>query len=41
SGDRVSGLALKNKGDDFLANSGQEKMHAQGVQTNDEQNKDQ
>ncbi|KAA6311539.1 MAG: hypothetical protein EZS28_056107, partial [Streblomastix strix] len=36
SGVRVSGLAMENKGDDLLANSGQEKMHAQGVQINDD-----
>ncbi|KAA6395724.1 MAG: hypothetical protein EZS28_008745, partial [Streblomastix strix] len=41
SGVRISGLALEYRGDDFLANSGYEKMHAQGVKINDEQSKEQ
>ncbi|KAA6319861.1 MAG: hypothetical protein EZS28_054764, partial [Streblomastix strix] len=41
SGVRVSRFALENKGDDILANSGQEEMHAQGAQINDEQSQEQ
>ncbi|KAA6329901.1 MAG: hypothetical protein EZS28_053561 [Streblomastix strix] len=40
SGVRVSGLALENKGNDLLANSGQEKMHDQGVKINDQQSQE-
>ncbi|KAA6362046.1 MAG: hypothetical protein EZS28_042427, partial [Streblomastix strix] len=40
-GVRVSGLALENRGNDILVNSGQEKMHAQGVKINDEQGQEQ
>ncbi|KAA6353434.1 MAG: hypothetical protein EZS28_051039, partial [Streblomastix strix] len=41
SGIRVSWLAMENKRDNLLANSGQEKMHAQGIKINDEQSKEQ